>query len=273
VASFHHLAKNAKGLRSSTLLSSSQPRPQSRLGMLSFPGSERVVLGGMSITPFHWQHRGSGRMKSYYGGAYGTWLSQTGFYADGQIIAGGDNFHSQRKIIYPGVNRIARQNHSGGQFSTDIQARYMLSLEHVSVQPYADATYMFVNEGGFREKGAQSLDFKIKGRMSQFFRGELGTQVYRTYVLCGALIRPALQLSCVHKRSMGPNSAKVQRGLVGQSQSLVVLGDNRTRNQVAAGLTLTAQFANGMYVIGNVISQFGSGQKLGDALIRVGYDF
>ncbi|MBP9776331.1 MAG: autotransporter domain-containing protein, partial [Alphaproteobacteria bacterium] len=85
--------------------------------------------------------------------------------------------------------------------------------------------------------------FKIKGRMSQFFRGEIGAQVYKTYVLCDALVRPALQLSWVHKRSMGQNSAKVQGGLVGQAQSLSVAGDNRTRNQVAPGLALTVQFA------------------------------
>ena len=329
-ASFHHLAKSAKGFKSSSILKT-QYHPQRRLGMLALPGAERVgmpanswiklgrssvwvqsygqiertkgnhgnagirsetggislggdhevlkntylgFLGGMSTTPFHWQQgRGSGRVKSYYGGVYGTWLSQTGFYADGQIIAGGDNYSSHRNIVYPGVNRKARQSHNGGQFSTDLQAGYVWSLKHLTVQPYADATYMFVNESGFREKGAQSLDFKIKGRMSQFFRGELGAQVYKTYVLCDALIRPALQLSWVHKRSMGPNSAKVQGGLVGQSQSLVVSGDNRTRNQVAPGLALTVQFAKGLYIIGNVSSQFGGGQKLGDALIRVGYDF
>ncbi|KAB2832785.1 MAG: hypothetical protein F9K49_07620 [Caedimonadaceae bacterium] len=61
--------------------------------------------------------------------------------------------------------------------------------------------------------------------------------------------------------------------MISQSQSLIVSGDNRTRNQVAPGLALTAQFANGLYIIGNVNSQFGGGQKLGDALLRVGYDF
>jgi fibronectin-binding autotransporter adhesin len=330
VASFHHLAKSAKGFKSSSILQA-RSQPHHRLGMLALPGSERVgmpannwiklgrssvwvqsygqierttgnhgnagirsetggislggdhevmkntylgFLGGMSTTPFHWQQgRGSGRVKSYYGGIYGTWLSQTGFYADGQLIAGGNNYNSHRNIVYPGVNRKARQNHNGGQFSTDLQAGYVWSLKHLTVQPYADATYMFVNESGFREKGAQSLDFKIKGRMSQFFRGEIGAQVYKTYVLCDALVRPALQLSWVHKRSMGPNSAKVQGGLVSQAPSLVVSGDNRTRNQVAPGLALTVQFAKGLYVIGNVSSQFGGGQKLGDALIRVGYDF
>jgi outer membrane autotransporter protein len=254
---------------------------RSETGGISLGGDHEVLkntylgfLGGMSTTPFHWQQgRGSGRVKSYYGGIYGTWLSQTGFYADGQMIAGGDNYNSHRNIVYPGVNRKARQSHNGGQFSTDLQAGYVWSLKHLTVQPYADATYMFVNEGGFREKGAQSLDFKIKGRMSQFFRGEIGAQVYKTYVLCDALIRPALQLSWVHKRSMGPNSAKVQGHLVSQPSSLVVSGDNRTRNQVAPGLALTVHFAKGLYIIGNVTSQFGGGQKLGDALLRVGYDF
>ncbi|MBY0502256.1 MAG: hypothetical protein K2P93_09740 [Alphaproteobacteria bacterium] len=45
------------------------------------------------------------------------------------------------------------------------------------------------------------------------------------------------------------------------------------RNQVATGVGITVQFAKGLYVIPNVSAQLGSGQNLGDVLVRVGYDF
>jgi autotransporter-associated beta strand protein len=255
------------------------PSIRSQTGGLSIGGDHEVlcntylgILGGFSTTPFHWgQERGYGRMKSYYGGLYGTWLSQTGLYADGQIIAGGDQFHSKRNIKFPGINRVAKQSHKAGQFSANAEVGYAWMLQPFTLQPFLDGTYMFAKEQGFREKGAQSLNFKIKSKTSQFLRGEVGAQMYRTYVLCDALVRPAFQLSYVHKHPI--SGTHVKGGIVGEPQTLTLLGDSKVRNQVAPGVGVTVQFAKGLYIIANVSAQLGSGQNLGDALIRVGYDF
>ncbi|MBY0502252.1 MAG: hypothetical protein K2P93_09720 [Alphaproteobacteria bacterium] len=45
------------------------------------------------------------------------------------------------------------------------------------------------------------------------------------------------------------------------------------RNQVAPGIAVTIQFTKGLYIIANVSAQLGSGQNLGDVLLRVGYGF
>jgi autotransporter-associated beta strand protein len=255
------------------------PSIRSQTGGLSIGGDHEVlcntylgILGGFSTTPFHWgQERGYGRMKSYYGGLYGAWLSQTGLYADGQIIAGGDQFHSKRNIKFPGINRVAKQSHKAGQFSANAEVGYAWMLQPFTLQPFLDGTYMFAKEQGFREKGAQSLNFKIKSKTSQFLRGEVGAQIYRTYVLCDALVRPAFQLSYVHKHPI--SGTHVKGGLIGEPQTLTLLGDSKVRNQVAPGVGVTVQFAKGLYIIANVSAQLGSGQNLGDALVRVGYDF
>ncbi|MFZ8281193.1 autotransporter domain-containing protein, partial [Staphylococcus aureus] len=84
-----------------------------------------------------------GRMKSYYGGLYGTWLSQTGLYADSQIIAGQDQFHSKRNIKFPGINRAAKQGHKAGQFSVNAEVGYAWMLQPFTLQPFLDGTYMF----------------------------------------------------------------------------------------------------------------------------------
>ncbi|MBY0502158.1 MAG: hypothetical protein K2P93_09685, partial [Alphaproteobacteria bacterium] len=62
-------------------------------------------------------------------------------------------------------------------------------------------------------------------------------------------------------------------GIIGEPQTLTLLGDSKVRNQVAPGVGVTVQFTKGLYVIANVSAQLGSGQNLGDALVRVGYDF
>ncbi|MBY0501931.1 MAG: hypothetical protein K2P93_08035, partial [Alphaproteobacteria bacterium] len=79
------------------------------------------------------------------------------------------------------------------------------------------------------------------------------------------------QLSYVHKHPI--SGTHVKGGIIGEPQTLTLLGDSKIRNQVAPGVGVTVQFAKGLYVIANVSAQLGSGQNLGDALVRVGYDF
>lgn len=253
---------------------------RSRTGGISIGADHQVykntfvgLFTGLSTTPFEWKGgRGSGHMKSYYGGVYGTWMDDCGLYVDGQVIAGQDRFHSHRNIQFANINRKAKENHHGNQFSVDTEVGYAIGLPYMTVQPYVDASYMFVRENGFTEKGADSLDFKVKGKTSQFARGAIGTQFYRTFVTCDTLIRPAIQLAYVHKQPLGHHEA-IKGGLVDEPQTLSVLGDNKKRNQFAPGASLTAQFQNGMYVIANVSGEVFSGQNAGEALVRVGYDF
>ncbi|MBS0272666.1 MAG: autotransporter domain-containing protein [Proteobacteria bacterium] len=252
---------------------------RSQTGGLSIGGDHQIVknvfvglFGGMSTTPFNWKHsRGHGRMKSYYGGVYGTWMSDMGLYVDGQVIAGQDRFHSTRKIQFANINRRAKEGHHGNQFSVDTEIGYAWGLPMMTVQPYIDASYMVVHEHGFREKGAQSLNFRIKSKTSPFIRGAVGTQLYRTFVCRDMLIRPAVQLAYVRKQPLGHKN--VRGGLVGQPQTLSVVGDNKVRNQFAPGVSLTAQLENGTYIIGNVSGQVFSGENSGEALVRIGYDF
>ncbi len=253
---------------------------RSQTGGISLGADHEVVkntfvglFAGMSTTPFHWHgHRGKGHMKSYYGGLYGTWMDDCGLYLDGQVIAGQDRYRSHRNINFGPIHRKAKEHHHGNQFSVDTEVGYAMTLPLLTVQPYLDASYMFVHENGFREKGAQSLDFRIKKKNASFIRGAVGTQLYRTFVAGETLIRPAIQLAYVHKQPIGHHEA-IKGGLVGEPQTLSVLGDNKPRNQFAPGISLTSQFQNGLYIIANVSGEVLDGQNAGEALVRVGYDF
>jgi outer membrane autotransporter protein len=231
------------------------------------------LFGGLSTTPFKWKSaRGNGHMNSYYGGLYGTWMSR-GLYVDGQVIAGQDRYRSNRTINFAGINRSATESHYGNQFSVDTEIGYACDMPVVTVQPYVGASYMVVRENGYTESGANGLNFSIKPKTSQFARGAIGAQFYRTFVCGETLLRPALQLAFVRKQPIGSSPADLNGGFVNQPQTLTVLGDNKARNQFAPGISLTTQFRNGAYLIANVSGQVFSGQNSGEALLKVGYDF
>jgi hypothetical protein len=87
------------------------------------------------------------------------------------------------------------------------------------------------------------------------------------------LVRPSLQLGWVQKRPVGKGRAHIQGGLLNQPQTLTVLGDDRVRNQLSSGFSLSAQFNDGLYMIGNISGEVGSGEKSGEAILSVGYQF
>jgi autotransporter-associated beta strand protein len=229
------------------------------------------LLGGYSNTPFEWKmHRGKGQMNTYNLGAYGTWIDG-GFYIDGQIIGGQNRFRSFRNIAFGSIKRTAREHHRAFQLSTDAEIGYAIPLESLTFQPFFNLDYVLVHEKGYKERGAQSLNLAVKSKTAQFLQGELGATIYHTYVICDTLFRPAFQLGWLQKRPV--SNSKERGGLVGQPQTLTVLGDNRVRNQLAPALSLTAQFPEGFNVTANVSAEVLGGQNTGEALLKIGYDF
>jgi len=232
------------------------------------------LLGGYSTTFFDWkQTRGNGTMNSGYGGVYGSWMDKCGLYVEGQFIAGNDHIKSTRTISFSTINRAARESHNAFQFSTNAEVGYVVPLEPFTLQPFYNATYMAVHERGYQEQGADSLNLQVKSKTSQFYRGELGTMVYRLFMIEDVLMRPSLQLGWIQKRPVGSGRAQMSGGLVNQPQTLTVLGDNRVRNQFSAGTSLSAQFKEGFYIVGNVSGEIGSGEKSGEAVLSIGYQF
>ncbi|MBI2706761.1 MAG: autotransporter domain-containing protein, partial [Proteobacteria bacterium] len=232
------------------------------------------LLGGYSTTFFDWkQARGNGTMNSGYGGVYGSWMDKCGLYVEGQFIAGNDHIKSTRNIAFSTINRAAKESHNAFQFSTNAEVGYVVPVEPFTLQPFYNATYMAVHERGYQEHGADSLNLQVNSKTGQFYRGELGTMIYKLCMVGDVLMRPSLQVGWVQKRPVGSSRAQMSGGLVNQPQTLAVLGDNRVRNQFSAGASLSAQFKEGFYIVGNVSGEVGSGEKSGEAVLSVGYQF
>jgi len=259
----NNLAGTKNGSFGTTLGADLQVLPNTYLG---------VMAGGMG-TDFDWkQNRGKGKLKSYYGGLYGLWLSKEGVYIDTQVTLGGDRYHTHRNINFGTINRTTNEKHKGVSVSTDLELGYLLAIQEAVIQPFINYAYMASHENGFSETGAGSLNIHRSKQTSQFGRSELGS-IFSYFFACGeTLIYPSIKLSWVQKHPLS-GAKKVRFNFTDQTFSTTVLGDNRVRNLFNSGLSLTAQFKEGVYVTGNVNGEFGSGEKGGNAMVSVGYQF
>ncbi|MBY0501019.1 MAG: autotransporter outer membrane beta-barrel domain-containing protein [Alphaproteobacteria bacterium] len=256
------------------------PRFRSKTGGISFGGDHEIssnaivgALAGLATTPYNWaKGHGKGHMNSYYGGAYGTWVN-CAFYVDAHIIAGLNHFRSQRTISFSSIQRISKESHNEKDITGGMETGYVWILKYFAFQPFVNVSYELSHIKGFKEHGAQSLNFKIKSRTVQTLRSEAGAEIYQNFIYNDLFLRPALGISWVGERLMSHHSSRMRGGLSGEPQSLILRHGPQIRNQISPGGGLTVQFGNGLYVAATVTAQLGSGQKLGDALLRIGYEF
>ncbi|EKE08970.1 MAG: outer membrane autotransporter barrel protein [uncultured bacterium] len=238
------------------------------------PNTYLGVLGSIMNSHFDWkQNRGHGDITGYYGGLYGLWLSKTGAYIDGQVILGGTHNKSRRNINFQTINRKAREHHNGLSATTDVEMGYLWEHDNTLVQPFFNFEYVAAHENSFREKGAGSLNIHRGKKTSHFSRTELGPIVSHFFCVGETLVYPALKLSWVQKRPLGNKGKKVTFNFTDQAFGTTVNGDNRIRNLFSPGLSITGQFKNGVYIMGNVNAETGSGERLGQVMFNVGYNF
>jgi fibronectin-binding autotransporter adhesin len=236
------------------------------------PNTYIGVMGGGMGTDFDWkQSRGKGNIKSYYGGIYGLWLSKENIYVDGQATLSVDNYHTHRNINFGTINRRASEKHNGLSVSADLELGYLWTIEQTVIQPFLNYAYMASHENKFRERGAGSLNIHRSGQTSQFGRSELGSLFSSFFTYGETLIYPSLKLSWVQKRPF--QGKKVKFNFANQNFGTTVFGDNRVRNLLDAGISLTAQFKGGIYVTGNVNGEVGSGEKSGTFQLSLRYPF
>lgn len=232
------------------------------------------LFGGGSYNPYHLKsNRGKGKVNSYNGGIYAVHLTDMGLYVDGQFMGSGNRYHNTKKVNVRTIQLKAAERHKGYQLSARLEIGQIIPVSDVIViQPYANLGYLFGHEQGTREKGAQSLNFVTKSVNNRFLKGEIGFVTYRTFFMGEDLIRPQLSLSCVNTRHVGPKT-KMRTGLVAQPQTLILSGDNRKFTEFVPAFSLTAQFKNGLYMIGNVNGNVGKNLNALGGIFTLGYNF
>jgi outer membrane autotransporter protein len=181
------------------------------------------VLGGYSRSDLDIAAGTTGRVDSYYLGAYTTWLSDSGYYIDAILKA--NRFKNKSDV------RMSDGTKSGGDYTNNGIGASVEAGKHIKladdwfVEPYVQGSALWVSGENY------SLDNGMDARSNKAdsFLGKVGTSVGRNFPMeGGGFIQPYVKVAMAHEFAKG-NRVKVNSNTFSNDLS-------GSRGEIGAGI-------------------------------------
>ncbi|SER07243.1 outer membrane autotransporter barrel domain-containing protein [Pseudomonas sp. NFACC02] len=154
------------------------------------------LMGGYSKSDLDMSRGTSGEVDSYYVGAYGTWLSDEGYYLDGVVKL--NQFHNASKVAMSDGSK-AKGDYSNMAVGGSVEFGKHIKLpDDYFVAPYAQLSSVWV------EGNSYTLDngLQARTRQTQSVLGKVGTTVGRQFTLKdGGVVQPYVRVALAHEFS------------------------------------------------------------------------
>jgi len=119
-------------------------------------------------------------------------------YIDTALSYGKQNYKNSRLVVVGPLLRFAQSHHNGDFCSAYVEGGHVLHLDEWALSPFASLQYATLDEEGFSETGADSLNLTVDDRRTESLSSELGVRVARVIELPGGQCIPELSLSWLH---------------------------------------------------------------------------
>lgn len=156
------------------------------------------VMGGYSQSDLDMDRGTSGEVDSYYLGAYGTWLSEEGYYLDGVVKV--NKFHNQSRVaMSDGEKAKGDYNNMAVGGSLEFGKHVKLPDDYF-VEPFAQLSSVWIDGDRYTlDNGLQA-----KTSQTQSVLGKVGATVGRQFVLKdGGVVQPYVRVAGAHEFSRG----------------------------------------------------------------------
>jgi outer membrane autotransporter protein len=154
------------------------------------------LMGGYSKSDLDMSRGTSGEVDSYYVGAYGTWLSDEGYYVDGVLKL--NQFHNASKVAMSDGSK-AKGDYSNMAVGGSVEFGKHIKLpDDYFVAPYAQLSSVWV------EGNSYTLDNGLQARtgQTQSVLGKVGSTVGRQFALKdGGVVQPYVRVALAHEFS------------------------------------------------------------------------
>lgn len=206
--------------------------------------SENFVTGLFGGYQYTWADAGDSGNTQINSALFGGYASYTngGFTADSVIGGGYNGYRVRRGIDFGTVDRLAKSQPNGGQFSAALNLGYDWQAGGFTFGPIVGAQYSYAGIGGFTENGADSLDLAVGQQNVNSLRTTLGGRVAYTWNITQhvALI-PEVRMFWQHEFLNNPRN--ISSALDGGSGPAFGYETSApARDSVFAGAGVSAQF-------------------------------
>ena len=115
---------------------------------------------------------GDGSIDTFSGMLYGSYFTSAA-YVEGALSYGGNSYESHRLLTIGSIQRTAASEHDGDVYSAYLGGGYFFQFGNWSVGPTAALRYVYLDEEGFAESGAGSVNLTVDGRQTQSLVSEV----------------------------------------------------------------------------------------------------
>ena len=152
------------------------------------------LLGGYSKSDLDISRGTSGEVDSYYVGAYGTWLSDEGYYLDAVLKL--NKFHNESKVAMSDASKAKGEYQNTGIGGSVEFGKHIKLADDYFVEPFAQLAGVVVQGDRY------TLDngLEAKNSRTQSVLGKVGSSVGRNITLKdGGVLQPYLKAAVAHE--------------------------------------------------------------------------
>ena len=177
------------------------------------------VLGGYSKSDLDLSRGTSGKIDSYYAGAYGTWLADDGYYLDGVLKL--NRFRNKAKVAMSDSSQ-AKGDYSNSAVGGWVEfGRHIKLADDYFLEPFAQLSSVVVEGKDYRMDNG----LKAKNDRTHSLLGKVGTSAGRTIALKdGGVLQPYVRVALAQEFSrsneVSVNDAKFDNSLFGSRAEL-----------------------------------------------------
>jgi outer membrane autotransporter protein len=177
------------------------------------------VMGGYSKSDLDIGRGTSGQVDSYYVGAYGTWLSDNGYYVDGVLKL--NQFHNESNVAMSDGTK-AKGDYSNTALGGSIEVgKHVKLADGYFVEPFVQMSSVWIDGDSYTLDNGLQAD---TGR-TQSVLGKIGSTVGRSFVLeDGGVVQPYVRAALAHEFSRNNevkvNGQRFDNGLFGSRAEL-----------------------------------------------------
>ncbi|MCF7542216.1 autotransporter outer membrane beta-barrel domain-containing protein [Pseudomonas sp. P2647] len=154
------------------------------------------LMGGYSKSDLDIGRGTSGQVDSYYVGAYGTWLSEGGYYLDGVLKL--NQFHNESKVAMSDGTK-AKGDYSSKALGGSLEVGKHIKLgDEYFVEPFAQVSSVWIDGSSY------TLDNGMQARtnQTQSVLGKVGSTLGRSVALKdGGVVKPYARVALAHEFS------------------------------------------------------------------------
>ncbi|WP_375140017.1 autotransporter outer membrane beta-barrel domain-containing protein [Pseudomonas viridiflava] len=177
------------------------------------------VLGGYSKSDLDLSRGTSGKVDSYYAGAYGTWLSDDGYYLDGVLKI--NRFRNKAKVAMSDASQ-AKGDYSNTAVGGWVEfGRHIKLADDYFLEPFAQLSSVVVQGQDYRMDNGLTA----KNDHTHSLLGKVGTSAGRSIALKdGGVVQPYVRVAVAQEFSrsndVSINDAKFDNSLFGSRAEL-----------------------------------------------------